>query len=400
MRPVPEHRRNKAATSSMLTGRDRVVRAICHEEPDRVPVFEPYGVLPPTADELLGRPCVATSNIRGARLFASRGPHRYSAVIRRDWHDLVRTLGFDAAPLAPGGHYTPKATPRMLGRYAWSVGDSVYRHHPDTMVTVEVDSKIRREGIPALEEHVKGMEEETDDEIEEAVMDSQIDEELSKTWQRLGVLIYAGSGTVPVGASWIAIFLKCFHLNPRLIRRYLRQRTRRAVIMGKVAADLGVELMFIGGDIAGNDGPMISPEKYRRFLLPEMKAQADAMHRRGIFAFISSDGNLWPIIEDYLIGSGVDGMMEIQVPAGMDLGRLKELYGGGICFAGSVDAQFTLVRGGVKEVERETRGAIDILSPGGGHILCSSNSIHSGVKPANFLAMLKAARRFGRYQTA
>jgi len=384
----------------MLGCRERVVRAICHEEPDRVPVFEPYGVLPPTADEVLGRPCVATSNVRSARLFSMRGQQRYMRAIRRDWHDLVRTLQFDAGPLTPGTHYTPKAPPRMMGRYAWSVGDSVYRHHPDTMVTLEMDSKIKRQGIPALEQHVKGMEEETDDEIEEAAMDSLVDEELSRLWRRLDVLIYAGSGTVPVGASWILVFLKCFHLHPRLIRRYLKQRTRRAVIMGRVAADLGAEIMFIGGDIAGNDGPMISPQKYREFLLPEMKAQADAMHRRGIFAFISSDGNLWPIIEDYLIGSGVDGMMEIQVTAGMDLGRLKELYGDRICFTGSVDAQFTLVHGSVQEAERETRRAMGILSPSGGHILCSSNSIHPGVKPANFLAMLRAARRFGRYQTA
>ena len=384
----------------MLGCKERVVRAVCHEEPDRVPVFEPYGVLPPTADEVLGRPCIATSNIRSARLFSGRGEQRYMRAVRRDWRDLVRTLHFDAGPLMPGAHYTPRAPPKMMGRYAWSVGDSVYRHHPDTMVTLEVDSKIRREGIPALEQQVKGMEEETDDEIEEAVMESQVDEELSKTWRRLGVLVYAGAGTVPVGASWMPLFLKCYHLKPRLIKRYLKQRTRRAVIMVKVAADLGAELMFIGGDIAGNDGPMISPEKYREFLLPEMKAQADAMHRRGIFAFISSDGNLWPIIEDYLIESGVDGMMEIQVTAGMDLGRLKELYGNRICFTGSVDAQFTLVRGSVKEAERETRRAMDILSPGGGHILCSSNSIHPGVKPANFLAMLRTARRFGRYRTA
>jgi len=93
-------------------------------------------------------------------------------------------------------------------------------------------------------------------------------------------------------------------------------------------------------------------------------------------------------------------MMEIQRTAGMDLERLKKLYGGRVCFIGSVDAQFTLVRGSVEQVELETREAIDILSPGGGHILSSSNSIHSGVKPANFLGMLKAARRFGRYQTA
>lgn len=36
------------------------------------------------------------------------------------------------------------------------------------------------------------------------------------------------------------------------MRRYLKQMTRRAILTGKFASDFGAELMFIGGDIAGN----------------------------------------------------------------------------------------------------------------------------------------------------
>lgn len=384
----------------MLAGRERVVRAVCHEEPDVVPVFEPYGVLPPTADIILGRPCVATSEIRGVKLFAKRGDRKYREVIRRDWRDLVQRLKFDAGPLISGTHYRPEAPPRMMGEYSWSIGGAVYRHHPKTGVTLEIDSKIMREGSSALEEHVKDLEEEGDSEIDEIIREFQVDEALAKFWWRLGVLVYASSGTVPVGASWLPLFLKGFYLHPELIRRYLKQKTRRVIITGKIAADLGAELMFIGGDIAYNYGPMISPKQYRDFLLPEIRAQTDALHKRGVFAFNSSDGNLWPIIEDYLINSGVDGMMEIQVTADMDLKKLKDLYGEKICFTGSVDCQHTLVHGGVRQVTEETKKVIETLSPGGGHILSSSNSIHAGVKPENFFAMLEAARKYGKYNRA
>ncbi len=379
----------------MLSSNERTIRTICHEEPDAVPVFEPYGVLPPTADIVLGRPCIATSEFRCVRLFVKKGEERCRASVRRDWIDLVRRLGFDAAPLMPG---TPTSTspPRLLGDHAWSVGDAVYKHDPTTGTTIEVESKIKSEGIPALKEHVENLENETDDEIEQAVND-QTDEALIKAWRRLGVLVYAGCGTVPVRASWLPLFVACFAGRQDLIRRYLKQRTRRTVIAGRIAADLGAELMFIGGDIAFNEGPMVSPKQYHDLILPEMRAQAAAMHREGIFCFISSDGNLWPIIDDYLMNSGVDGMMEIQVTAGMDPARLKERYGDRICFIGSVDCQFTMVSGKPAQVAQETAKALETLSPGGGHILSSSNSIHSGVKPENFFAMLGTARKTGQY---
>jgi hypothetical protein len=381
----------------MLDGRERVVRSICHQEPDRVPVFEPYGVLPPTADKVIGRPCVATSPVRGVEMFARKGGRRYREAARKDWQDLVQELGFDAGPLASGSHYRPEARPTMLDKNTWSVGDSLYRHHPGTGVTLDHDSKIRREGVPALDDLVRGMEGETDAELEDAAREYQIDETLARFWRRNGVLIYTSGGTVPTGSSWIPLFLKCFHMQPRLMKRYLKQKTRRVVATAKVATDFGAELMFIGGDIATNDGPMISPRLYREYILPEIETQARALHRKDAFAFNTSDGRLWPIIEDYAVNSGVDGIMEIQVTAGMDLGTLKDRYGDRLCFTGSVDCQYVLTLGTPREAAEETKRTIRLLSPGGGHILSSSNSIHPGVQPGNYMAMLQAARKYGRY---
>jgi hypothetical protein len=133
-----------------ITSRERVLRAICHEEPDRIPIFEPYGVLPPTADAVLGRPCVATSGVRSVKLLAREGGARLEKVVSRDWLDLVEKLGFDAGPLASWAHYGPQSPPELIDENSWSIGNSVYRHVPESGVTLEVDSDIRRRGIPAL----------------------------------------------------------------------------------------------------------------------------------------------------------------------------------------------------------------------------------------------------------
>ena len=53
--------------------------------------------------------------------------------------------------------------------------------------------------------------------------------------------------------------------------------------------------------------------------------------------------------------------------------------------------------GSEEEVREAVRETIRTAAPGGGYIISSSNSIHPGVKPENYIAMIKAAREFGRY---
>ena len=81
----------------------------------------------------------------------------------------------------------------------------------------------------------------------------------------------------------------------------------------------------------------------------------------------------------------------------MDIASLKEKYGDRICFFGNVDCAYTLVYGSEEDVRREVRRIIDVAAHGGGLIVASSNSIHSFVKPENFLMMIHEARRYGRY---
>ncbi len=81
----------------------------------------------------------------------------------------------------------------------------------------------------------------------------------------------------------------------------------------------------------------------------------------------------------------------------MDIRVVKERYGDKLFLIGNVDCSYTLSLGSVLEVEKETTEVIRKASPGGGHILSSSNSIHNAVKVENFLAMIKTARKYGRY---
>lgn len=381
-----------------MSSRDKVMHALCLEENARIPVFEPYGVHAPCADFVLGRPCIATHELRKVRLHSVGEIRKLRRAIVQDWCELVKKLKFDAGPIV----LLPKeedSRPKMIGERSWVIEDSVFQMEAGG-IPVEVDSEIMKSGIFAFEEYVKKLEGLSDNEFEEGLAQRfhEYDETLGKLWRKLSVLTYTSvNGTgVPPNGGWYPLYLKCFYLRPNLMKRFLKQHTRRMLKFGKLAADFGAELIYAGGDIADNHGPMISPTHYREFLLPVIKTLTETFHKKGAFVFNSSDGNLWPIIEDFLINSGVDGMMEIQVSAGMDLKKLKDQYGGSVCFNGSVDCQNTLVSGTAEQVRRETKQVISILSPGGGHILSSSNSIHPGVKPENFFLMLETARKYGK----
>lgn len=83
--------------------------------------------------------------------------------------------------------------------------------------------------------------------------------------------------------------------------------------------------------------------------------------------------------------------------AGMDIGDAKAKFGDKVCLLGNVSCAFSLVTGTVEEVRQETKEVIRKAGKGGGLICMSSNSIHSGVKPENYVAIVEAIREYGKY---
>jgi uroporphyrinogen decarboxylase len=182
-------------------------------------------------------------------------------------------------------------------------------------------------------------------------------------------------------------------LAPEVAHEHFRLTTRLALGYVKIYLELGIELIGVGGDIAGND-PLISPKLYREFIMPEVRDVTRYIHSMKTKAVTASDGNLWPIIDDWLLGCEVDGYLEIDHHAGMTLDRLKLLYGDRITFFGNMDPGLTLSFGTVEEISQMTKSILRAGEGNGGHVFCSSNAITASVSPANYLAMLNAYRGY------
>ncbi|RLF05265.1 MAG: hypothetical protein DRK00_04835, partial [Thermoprotei archaeon] len=162
------------------------------------------------------------------------------------------------------------------------------------------------------------------------------------------------------------------------------------------AVKMGADVLLSGDDYADKHGPFLSPRTFRRFVLPYLKRVVSVAKRLGVPFIKHTDGNVWPIL-DMIVEAGVDALHPIEPAAGMDIGEVKRRYGDRIAVVGNVDCTIVLPLLTEREVEEVVKETIAKAAPGGGFILSSSNSIHPGVKPENFLAMVRAARRYGRY---
>jgi uroporphyrinogen-III decarboxylase len=107
-----------------------------------------------------------------------------------------------------------------------------------------------------------------------------------------------------------------------------------------------------------------------------------------------TDGNILPLLPDMV--EIVDGVHSLDPSAGVDIGKVKEEYGDSLVLMGNVSVDNLATKKRTDIIE-ETKRCIKIASPGGGHILTSSNSWSAGAKLENCLAMIKAGRKWGKY---
>ncbi len=164
----------------------------------------------------------------------------------------------------------------------------------------------------------------------------------------------------------------------------------------KNAIEVGADAIIDCEDYCGKDGPLLSLSHFNEFILPGLKEVINIAKENNIPALKHSDGNIWPLLET-IVNTGIDAIQAIEPAAGMDIGEVKKAFGNKIAVIGNVDCAELLTFGSRADVKRATIECILKASPGGGHILSSSNIIHKGVPPENFLTMVNSVKEYGKY---
>ncbi len=155
----------------------------------------------------------------------------------------------------------------------------------------------------------------------------------------------------------------------------------------------GTQIIATTDDVANAAGLLMRPETYFERLAPAFKVAIGGYKEQGHLVIKHCDGNIDSVL-DFWIECGIDCLDPIDPAGGYTIGEMKKRIGNKVCLKGNVDCTGALCTGTAEEVAHEVRTCLD-QAAGGGFILSSSNTIHRGVKPDNFRAMIDTAREYG-----
>jgi uroporphyrinogen decarboxylase len=157
-----------------------------------------------------------------------------------------------------------------------------------------------------------------------------------------------------------------------------------------------VQIIQMGDDLGTQLAPQISPRMYRRFFKPRHKLIYERIRSRaGLHLFLHSCGAIADLLPD-LIEVGVEIINPVQTSArGMEPEKLKREFGKDLTFwGGGCDTQRVLPEGTEKEIDEHVRRRVDILAPGGGFVFTQVHNIMPNVPPQNVVAMAEAAKTY------
>ena len=156
-----------------------------------------------------------------------------------------------------------------------------------------------------------------------------------------------------------------------------------------------VDVVVAGDDIGAQNGLQISHDAYLKYIKPRHEKYFRQVHELSSAKVLyHSCGSVVNILDD-LIEIGVDAIHPVQVAAaGMDPSALKKNFGDRLAFWGGMDTQQVLPRGSVEEVKQAVERSIEALGKGGGYILGAVHNIQPDVPLENILAMVEHARTY------
>ena len=160
-----------------------------------------------------------------------------------------------------------------------------------------------------------------------------------------------------------------------------------------------VDVIMIGDDLAGQKGPLFSPAIYRAVVKPRQKQLVHFIKTRSrAKIWYHSCGSVTSCLPD-LLDNGIEIINPVQISAkDMAPAKLKRLFGDKIVFwGGGVDSQHVLPHGTPAEVRENVRLNLQAFKPGGGYVFNNVHNIQADVPPENILAMFDAAFEFGAY---
>ncbi len=163
----------------------------------------------------------------------------------------------------------------------------------------------------------------------------------------------------------------------------------------RTLAEVGdlIDVVAFGDDIGQQDRAVCSLPLYRKLIRPRQERIVETIraHTKAKILYHTC-GSVYTYIPDF-IDIGIDALNPIQVTArNMEPARLKKEFGGRIAFWGAIDSQHLLPHGTPEQVRAGVRRAFETLGTNGGYIVAAVHNIQPDVPPENIVALFQAAK--------
>jgi uroporphyrinogen decarboxylase len=351
-----------------MTGRERLLCAISHREPDYVPIFE-WVYSRPLLIEVLG---YAPDTFHMPSIFK-----------------CCEKIGYDFvfAPFLGLCGFRPENTSADIYKDEWGI---TYKKDPATW---PADGAIANPLKDVNDWKNYSMPDAGEDWRYRDIKETM---KMSKE-NNMGVI---GNVRGPFSGSWMLFGMENFayllYDEPETVDAVMGAMTDFALTAARKMAVEGVDAIKFSDDYGSSGQPLLSKEQFRRYIKPHLRRMGEEVKKLGLPFLMHSDGAINQLVDD-CVDAGIEGMHPVERDAGMDLAHIKKTYGGKICIFGNVNNKKTLVSGTPEDVEAEARECIRIAAGGGGFCLGSDHSVHDDVPNKNVFALYEAGRKYGKY---
>jgi uroporphyrinogen decarboxylase len=384
----------------MMTSRERLLTALNHQEPDRVP-FDL------SSTQVTGIHVVAYRGLREALGLPPVEPELCDKIqqLALPHDDLMTRLGVDVRGLYPLNSHNWNVIETEAGDY-WQYQDewgiTHRRPRPDGLYYSIAQTPLNQPELTAQD-------------IQNFSWPNMADPQRIAGLRNLAIRYHVEGYAVVLKDPFAGIFemsqrivgleniMMLMASEPALAGVLFDKLLELKLAFWEMALpQLGehVDVVTYADDYGTQQSQLISPAMFRKQLKPRIqilfkRIKELAPHTK---QFFHSCGNVRPIIPDY-IEIGTEILNPIQTRAkGMDVAELKRDFGRDIVFwGGGVDTQDVLPHGTPQDVRDEVQRSLEILAPGGGYVFNTVHNIQADVPPANVLAMWQALHDYGVY---
>lgn len=381
---------------------EQILKAVNHEEPDRVPVM---GLImdPATSNQILGKENPDIS----AALQQPESRAGIMEYMNSAWNDIYYgnfanaleaaiKLGFDANWTIYALMQADEDPEAKLGiawhdayGRVWELGDIegaglTFNYSRPLLTTEEKWEAWIADKAKLFDTLVEDI----------AAFHARLVDEYGDRIMPIG---YAAPGIFenswqPIG---FANFTRIVYEKPAFVRRIVDFQTDLYIRCLESVVKADVQIVLGGDDLGQKTGPMMRPELIEKLYGDSYRRVAELVHKANKKLIWHSCGNIYPLLEKF-IQWGFDGIITMEPTAGMELKKVREHVGHKLVLIGNLDVSYLLVRGSRKEIEDAVKQAIADAAAGGGYILSASHS-HPYVDGTRLQWMVEAAHEYGGY---